>query len=158
MGVAVNGVTQQLTCRRSGGSTGVESVDLSTELRLDLPLGDAVYIVSTYALRSDEEDVGYDCSSSLPGSEALQDYLGVKRESVHMTDRLWTALCATNYEAIEAVEFCIVGRTVEQILSVTSVPVRWPRGQQSEDPGLPQTALIGNIMTGQYVVDVQGAL
>ncbi|KAM7206548.1 hypothetical protein V8F20_002674 [Naviculisporaceae sp. PSN 640] len=124
--------------------------DLSSEIRVQIPGGEATYFVSTYALRKDNEDDDKDYSLELPAD--LQLYLGVHWESEHMTDRLWTALCSTNYEAAEAVEFCVVGRCVEQILSVTSIPVRRPPG----DSGLPQRALINNIMTSQ-IVDVESA-
>jgi len=159
--VFVHGSPYRGTARvcRAGTQFEGRTVDLSDEFTVLLPPGESVYVVSRYALRNEEEDPASASSATMPSSDELQDYLGVSRESVHMTDRLWTALCATNYEAIEAVEFCIVGRTVEQILSVTSVPVRRPKGPLPgyEDPGLPQTALIGNIMTYQYV-DVQSAL
>ncbi len=161
IGLTENGVAQLLTPREtSNGSTDRRWIDLSSEHRVDIPIGDAAYLVSTYALRNDAEDSGSDCSATLPAD--LQDYLGVSRESVHMTDRLWTALCAANYEAVEAVEFCIVGRCVEQILGVTSIPVREPSNGYSEDgtprpPRLPERALIGNIMTSQHV-DVQSTL
>jgi len=156
IGVSVNG--EDLMLALSPTSTcSVEGrwVDLSSEHHIDLTVGEPNYIVSTYALRNDEEDSELDIDTALP--KDLLDYLGVSRESANMTDRLWTALCATNYEAAEAVEFCIVGRCVEQILGVTSVPVQHPSRPWSEHPGMPETALIGNIMTYQYV-DVQSML
>jgi len=154
MGVSVNG--QKL----APSPTPTPSVDgkwadLSSEHRINLAVGEPTYIVSRYALRNDEEDTERDVDSSLPTD--LLDYLGVSRESANMSDRLWTALCATNYEAVEAVEFCIVGRCVEQILGVTSVPVLPVSRSSSKKPGMPEIALIGNIMTYQYV-DVQSML
>lgn len=125
--------------------------DVSCEIRVQIPGGEATYFISTYALRKDSEDDDKECSLELPAD--LQHYLGVHWESEHMTDRLWTALCSTNYEAAEAVEFCVVGRCVEQILGVTSIPVRQPPA----DRGLPQRAMINNIMTSQ-IVDVESAL
>lgn len=125
--------------------------DLSTEVLVPLPTGEATYLVSTYALRKDGEDDDKDCSPELPPD--LECYLGVEWESENMTDRLWTALCSTNYEAAEAVEFCVVGRCVEQILSVTSIPVCPPPGYS----GPAQRAMINNIMTPQ-IADVESAL
>ncbi|KAK3350289.1 hypothetical protein B0T25DRAFT_458542 [Lasiosphaeria hispida] len=153
IGISVNSEDLMLTLSPSSPRS-VEGrwVDLSSEHHIDLAVGEPNYIVSTYALRNDEEDSELDLDTALP--EDLLGYLGVSRESANMTDRLWTALCATNYEAAEAVEFCIVGRCVEQILGVTSVPVQHPSRPRSEHPGMPETALIGNIMTYQYV-DVQ---
>ncbi|KAM7213096.1 hypothetical protein V8F06_011519 [Rhypophila decipiens] len=127
-----------------------QCADLSCELRVRLLNGEATYLVSTYALRTDKEDEVRNCSLELPPD--LESYLGVEWESENMTDRLWTALCSTNYEAAEAVEFCVVGRCVEQILGVTSIPVR----QHSSDSGPPQRALINNLMTNQ-IVDVESA-
>ncbi|KAK3326630.1 hypothetical protein B0H66DRAFT_551399 [Apodospora peruviana] len=153
IGLTENGVPRRLAPREttSDGSTKQQWIDLSCEDRIEIPVGDATYLVSSYALRNDaEEGDEADLSTSLPAD--LEDYLGVSRESLHMTDRLWTAMCAANYEAVEAVEFCIVGRCVEQILGVTSIPVRQPPG----GPLSPERALIGNIMTSQYV-DVQSA-
>jgi hypothetical protein len=154
IGVSVNGQQLTLPLDAAGSVEGKWAV-LSSEHRINLAVGESNYIVSTYALRNDEDDRGRDVDASLPTN--LMDYLGVSRESANMSDRLWTALCATNYEAVEAVEFCIVGRCVEQILGVTSVPVRRPSGSRSKSSGMPETALIGNIMTYQYV-DVQSML
>lgn len=152
IGASVNGEGLRLTPSQRNRSVEGRWTDLSSEHRIELAVGEANYIISTYALRNDDEDSGLEVDTSLPKS--LLDYLGVSRESVNMTDRLWTALCSTNYEAVEAVEFCIVGRCVEQILGVTSVPVQHPSRLRS---GMPETALIGNIMTYQYV-DVQSML
>jgi len=150
IGLSVSGEVQRLTDRQN--SVDGLCADLTTEYRVDLAVGEPISIISSYTLRNDEEDAERDLDTSLPAE--LLDYLGVSRESVNMTDRLWTALCATNYEAVEAVEFCIVGRCVEQILGVTAVPVRHPSKSSSGLYGMPETALIGNIMTYQYV-DVQ---
>jgi hypothetical protein len=101
----------------------------------------------------------------------LDDHLGISNSSVNMTDRLWTALCSTNYEASEAVEFCVVGRCVEQILCVGAIPFQRPAGsgassineEFSNEPRVKdlneafETALLCNIITPQYV-DVQSAL
>lgn len=154
IGLSVNGVAQQLNPPRCPSSATGRWADLSSEHRVEIPVGDSAVIVTKYALRNYEEDLVYDHDASLPRD--LLDYLGVSRESVNMSDRLWTALCAANYEAVEAVEFCIVGRCVEQILSVTSVPARQTTSTRTERSGMPETALIGNIMTYQYV-DVQSA-
>ena len=152
IGLTENGVARALTPRETPNGTPTQPwADLSSEVRVNIPVGEATYLVSTYALRNDDEDDDKDCSVELPAD--LTDYLGVSRESVNMTDRLWTALCAANYEAVDAVEFCIIGRCVEQILGVTSIPVRQPPGR----PRVVERALIGNIMTSQFV-DVQSAL
>ncbi|KAK0722602.1 hypothetical protein B0T26DRAFT_227793 [Lasiosphaeria miniovina] len=161
VGLTENGVPQRLTPRQiSDGSSEQQWIDLSSEHRVQIPAGEAAYLVSTYALRNDAEDDGRECSAELP--DVLLDYLGVSRDSVNMTDRLWTALCATNYEAVEAVEFCIVGRCVEQVLGVTSIPAWQPPLSNHSQEGreqpsrMPERALIANIMNFQYV-DVQSA-
>jgi hypothetical protein len=141
--------------------------DVSSMRRLELFIGDPIYIVSSYALRDadDERDTVHNASFA-----DLEGYLGVSNTSLNMTDRLWTALCSINYEASEAAEFCVVGRCVEQILGVTSIP--FPSHGLGESSALrhspaetaslePQeaseTALISNLMTRQHV-DVQSAL
>ncbi|KAK3370418.1 hypothetical protein B0H63DRAFT_403053 [Podospora didyma] len=160
IGLVENGVPQRVTLYATpDGSTAQPWIDLSSEHRVELSVGEAVYLISTYALRNDTEDDAATEDGSLP--KDLLDYLGISRGSVHMTDRLWTALCATNYEAVEAVEFCVVGRCVEQILNITSIPVRQPpRTSPANGPEklerMPESALIGNIMTGGFV-DVQSA-
>jgi hypothetical protein len=141
--------------------------DVSSMRRLELFIGDPIYIVSSYALRDadDERDTVHNASFA-----DLEGYLGISNTSLNMTDRLWTALCSTNYEASEALEFCVVGRCVEQILGVTSIPFPSPvlgvpsalRHSLAETASLePQevfeTALISNLMTPQHV-DVQSAL
>ncbi|KAK0744617.1 hypothetical protein B0T21DRAFT_280978 [Apiosordaria backusii] len=151
--ISVDGIPQVPAPLHShDAATKVEWVDLTSEHVVDIRVGDATYVVSTYALRADDEDAH---GTSLPAD--LADYLGVSRGSVNMFDRLWTSLCAANYEAIEAVEFCVVARCVEQILGVTSIPTLRP---QPTDTGLPdgfaERALIGNIMTFQFV-DVESA-
>ncbi|AEO64451.1 uncharacterized protein THITE_48161 [Thermothielavioides terrestris NRRL 8126] len=166
LGVQVHGAPQPLAARHmDGNASGISSrrrwIDLSSEYRVKIPFGDheGVCLVSSYALRAAAEDP--QALLTVPGSaplpDRLQDYLGVDRQSVNMTDRLWTALCSANYEAGEAVELCVVGRCVEQILGVTSIPLQKPR-QPSNQEGheLPELALIGNIMTFQYV-DVESA-
>ncbi|KAK4221059.1 hypothetical protein QBC38DRAFT_149395 [Podospora fimiseda] len=129
-----------------GKKQAVPWIDLSCEERVTISPGHATYLVSTYAFQHETID---SIPSELP--DDIRDYLGVDRDSLQMTDRLWTALCAANYEAVEAVEFCVVGRCVEQVLGVTSVPII-----QNQPQKFPQTALISNIMTSQYV-DVQAA-
>lgn len=142
-------------------------VDTSSIHRIDLSVGDPTYIVSTYALRNSNDEHHAVDEACFGG---LEDYLGIANTSVNMTDRLWTALCSTNYEASEAVEFCVVGRSVEQILCVSSIPFPAPlrrEGSSSEDfesrngsnetPGVFETALLCNIIASQYV-DVQSAL
>ncbi|KAK4465126.1 hypothetical protein QBC42DRAFT_26114 [Cladorrhinum samala] len=127
-------------------------VDLSCEETINLPVGDAVYLVLTYSIEDGATHPAgrHDLETRLLPDD-LQNYLGVAEDSPYMTDRLWTALCGPNYEAVEAVELCVVGKCVEQILGVTSVPLA-----PVDDTQYPQTALISNIMTSQYV-DVQSA-
>jgi hypothetical protein len=155
-----------LESRYTDGRLNTEA-DVSSIRRIELSIGDPIYIVSSYALRDadDERDAVNDASFA-----DLEDYLGVSNASLNMTDRLWTALCSTNYEASEAVEFCVVGRCVEQILGVTSIPFPSPglgvssalRHSPAETVSLePQevfeTALINNLITPQHV-DVQSTL
>jgi hypothetical protein len=135
--------------------------------KLELSIGEPVCIVSSYALRDADDERGTVDTASF---EDLENYLGVSNTSLNMTDRLWTALCSTNYEASEAVEFCVVGRCVEQILGVTSLPFLSPKvgdsssSRQSSDEMASldsqeafETALISNLVTSQHV-DVQSAL
>jgi hypothetical protein len=141
--------------------------DVSLIRRLELSIGDPIYIVSPCALRdaNDERDTVDNATFT-----DLEDYLGISNTSLNMTDRLWTALCSTNYEASEAEEFCVVGRCVEQILGVTSIPFPSSRAGHSstlkhspsdtaslESQEVFETALISNLMTPQHV-DVQSAL
>ncbi|KAH7407184.1 hypothetical protein BKA64DRAFT_666015 [Cadophora sp. MPI-SDFR-AT-0126] len=124
-------------------------VDISSMHEIELRDGESIIVVSTYALR------GIDKSS--PGLEMatftdLENYLGTCNTSVNMTDRLWTALCSANYEASEAVDVCVIGRGVEQILGVSSVPLPGVNGAKVSG----ETALICNVMTPQYV-DVQSS-
>lgn len=157
---------------------GVQLPDLSRTHDIDLRVGKPTVIVSTYALR-DNSTVYLTGRSELDGRDfsGIEDYLGISHTSLNMTDRLWTALCSTNYESSEAVEFCVVGRCVEQILCVSSIPV--PDGPQvdvsasnipsstageasaQDTPGDSKReapiALVRNIITSQYV-DVQSSL
>lgn len=143
-------------------------VNMSAMHRIELSIGDPTYIVSTYSLRNaDDENV----SLSLTDFVCLDDHLGISNTSVNMTDRLWTALCSANYEASEAVEFCVVGRCVEQILCVTAVSFQNPKRSTVSRPNEVlsretevqnqsktfETALLCNIITPQYV-DVQSVL
>lgn len=148
-------------------------VDISSFKSIELSDGDPTFIVAAYTLRNmDERAIGFD-GASLAN---LEDYLGISNDSVNMTDRLWTALCSTNYEASEAVECCVVGRCVEQILCVTSIPLPFltRRGVTSDnsqnispanqiedesqrDERKSEIALVCNIVTPQYV-DLQSAL
>lgn len=146
--------------------------DLSTTHDVDLYSGKPVFIVSTYSLRNGE-GIDYSKNSKLNGElfNDIGDYLGVSQNSLNMTDRLWTALCSNNYESNEAVEVCVVGRSVEQILGVTSIPTPYKTQVTGvldptplQDTGRIQdprneipVALVRNIMTSQYV-DVQSTL
>ncbi|KAK0666027.1 hypothetical protein QBC41DRAFT_157065 [Cercophora samala] len=155
MSFSINGTPQHLALRNPNNSTtNVEWVDMTSEHEVEIRVDEPTYVVSTYAVRADDEA---EHDSSLPTD--LANYLGVSRGSVNMTDRLWTSLCGANYEAIEAVEFCVVGRGVEQILGVTSIPTlalgSQPTSRSFSDE-LGERALIGNIMTCQFV-DVESA-
>jgi hypothetical protein len=175
----VNNLPQELgPSQSSRASQEVQVPDLSRSHDIDLCIGKPITIVSTYRLR-DCTSVNLHCLSELNGQyfEDIEDYLGISGTSLHMTDRLWTALCSTNYESSEAVEFCVVGRCVEQILCVSSVPVpddppvapsgsnipMSVAGETSTQDTLEDSkqevpiALIRNIMTSQYV-DVQSSL
>lgn len=176
----VNNLPQELgpVQPASHASQKVEVPDLSSTHDIGLYVGKSTIIVSTYALR-DNATNSQTGLSELAGKyfEDIENYLGTSATSLNMTDRLWTALCSTNYESSEAVEFCVVGRCVEQILCVSSVPV--PDNHQvtasTLNPTSPATgetasletpedvrneapvALVRNIMTSQYV-DVQSSL
>lgn len=147
-------------------------IDISVLHDVELLVGEPIVIVSSYALRNINDE-----SIEVSSLEDIDDYLGIRTTSVNMTDRLWTALCSTNYEANEALEFCVVGRCVEQILCVSYVPLPPseynlqrppdPHGLRIDDhlndttPETPRTefeaALVCNIMAPQHV-DVQSSL
>jgi hypothetical protein len=157
----------------------VQVPDLSRTHETELSVGKPTIIVSAYALREGA------LADNAGGSEQLgkffediEDYLGISNTSLNMTDRLWTALCSTNYESSEAVEFCVVGRCVEQILCVSTVPVpstaqegaasvHNPISLETTENTNQETAedctkeipiaLVRNIITSQYV-DVQSSL
>lgn len=154
MTFSVNGILQPPTfLNPCDTAADVEWVDMTSEVEVDIRVGEPTYVVSTYAIRTED---GVEHDPSLPAD--LADYLGVSRGSVNMTDRLFTSLCAANYEAIEAVEFCVIGRGVEQILGVTSIPTSSSHPTSpSFSHELGEKALIGNIMTCQFV-DVESAL
>jgi hypothetical protein len=171
MQLFVNGIQQNVSMPVHGLDgdelIGTE-VNTSSMHRIELSVGEPTYIISTYALRNSKEAHH---AISIDRFLDLQGHLGIANTSVNMTDRLWTALCSTNYEASEAVEFCVVGRCVEQILGVSSIPFATlpvsKRSSAYEDersqnaPEATQeafeTALLCNIITPQYV-DVQSAL
>ncbi|KAI0134260.1 hypothetical protein BJ170DRAFT_192465 [Xylariales sp. AK1849] len=166
MQVVINGSPQNLRPRRQPAiQDGAETIDMSSIHQVELSVGEPTYIVSALALREEN-----DLSNPIDGGhfEHVQDYLGVERASLNMTDRLWTALCSTNYEAGEAVEFSAVGRCVEQIIGVASIPFSRQSLMQSifnsqvgkvrDDAGgiVKEIALVQNIMAPQFV-DVQSA-
>lgn len=159
-------------------SQQAEIPDLSSTHDVNLYIGKPTIIVSTYAIRG-AATISDASFSGLHGTyfEDIENYLGISATSLNMTDRLWTALCSTNYESSEAVEFCVVGRCVEQILCVSSVPVPDDPRDTAFRPN-PTSATIGgtasmeteedvrnevpialvrNIITSQYV-DVQSSL
>ena len=143
-------------------------VNTTSMSRIELSFGDPIYVVSTYSLRESSDNGNAIVEACF---KDLSDHLGIANTSVNMTDRLWTALCSTNYEASEAVEFCVVARSVEQTLCVSSIPFSVPaRSEQNStcdeahsQNGLErnvkafETALLCNIITPQFV-DVQSAL
>ncbi|KAK0100648.1 hypothetical protein ONS95_007101 [Cadophora gregata] len=147
MHLFIDGIRQDISTPLHGPDhddiSGSE-VDASSVHEIELRFGEPVINVSTCSLR----DIGTS-SSGLEVSifTKLEDYLGISNTSIRMTDRLWTALCSANYEASEAVDVCVIGRGVEQILGVSSVPLEGANGSNSSD----ETALICNIMTPQYV-------
>ncbi|PBP23734.1 hypothetical protein BUE80_DR005413 [Diplocarpon rosae] len=132
-------------------------VDTSSTHQVELRDGEPVTIISTYSLRS--------LDSHAPGLRmgtfsGLEDYLGTSHTSVNMTDRLWTALCSTNYDDSEAIDVCVIGRCVEQILGVHGVPTRHrepgDEALYSASADADEVALLCNIMTPQFV-DVQSS-
>ncbi|PVH79529.1 hypothetical protein DL98DRAFT_655454 [Cadophora sp. DSE1049] len=137
MHLFIDGIRQDISAPLHGldhDEIGGTEVDTSSMHEIELRDGEPVVIVSTYALRSnDKNSTGLEMTTF----NDLEDHLGTCNTSIHMTDRLWTALCSANYEASEAVDVCVIGRGVEQI------------------QGFP-LALICNIMTPQYV-DVQSS-
>lgn len=153
--------------------TGTE-VDIASIRELELSAGEPIIIVSTYALKP-HVDQGTQMGVSIFAN--LEDHLGTCNTSVNMTDRLWTALCSPNYEANEAIDTCVIGRCVEQIIGVCSVPTLPRSAQGIDDPqpyldgrnitqkedgsspirDIEEVALLRNIITPQYV-DVQSSL
>lgn len=177
--LSVNGIRQKIAHSLQGIEIdeihGTE-VDISSIHRIEVSGSNPTFLVSTYGLRHSNSDAK---TAEKEDFLELDDYLGIRNKSVHMTDRLWTALCSSNYEASEAAEFCVVGRCIEQIVCVSAVPIPSPagiaspyknpldefslnpKGSQRGDISLEQdeiteTALLCNIMTPQYV-DVQCA-
>jgi hypothetical protein len=149
MQLFVDGEPRQLPERPSASDCA--DIDLSSVHTVELVRRQATVIVSTYALRA------YDDESETVGPahfDNLATHLGIDNESPYMTDRLWTALCSTNYASAEAVELSCVGRTVEQIMSIASVPFAERVGTRGD---VAERALVHNIITPQYV-DVQSAL
>lgn len=141
-------------------------MDISFYRKVHLQPGKPTIIVSTYTLRNESSNETILNSSAF---NKVDQYLGTAKDSIQMTDRLWTACLPPNYTAIHALEFCAIARCVEQILCVASVPIssevsqstpldtgpgnnelpsRLPSNVSGEDFG---TALIYNIMTAQYV-------
>jgi hypothetical protein len=95
-------------------------LDLSTTEQVELKSGGPTIIVSTYALRDIVDPQPLLTKESFTG---IEEHLGIPVRSTRMTDRLWTACLTTNYDAAEGVEFCAIGRSVEQILCVSSMPM-----------------------------------
>ena len=160
MQLFIDGVPRQLP--EAPSSNACTEIDLTSVHEVELIRHQATVIVSTYALR------GYDDDSETVEPRHFDDlanHLGIDNQSPNMTDRLWTALCSTNYDSPEAVELSCVGRTVEQIMSVASVPfaeavrdeVRGDAEGAGEVGEVAERALVHNIITPQYV-DVQSAL
>jgi hypothetical protein len=125
-----------------------DTVDFFAMHEVGLIRDEPTFIITTFALR---ESPSIEPLLTNESFHFIEDYLGVSPPSINMTDRLWTACLTTSYEAVEAVEFCIIARSVEQTLSVATIALD---AGPNRDAGL---ALIGNIMTGQYV-DLQSVL
>jgi hypothetical protein len=166
MKLVVNGVPQAFH-HEPTVQQGVETIDMSSIHQIDLSIGEPTYIVSTLALRDVNDTAN---TVNVKHFDALEDYLGIDRASLNMTDRLWTALCSNNYEPGEAIEFCAVGRCAEQIIGVASIPLGTGRpswtssGSNAEGGDHPsaadqvgEIALVQNIMAPQFV-DVQSVL
>lgn len=159
MRLFINGVPQDLA--PSATHLDVEEVngteiDLSSFHKIELSDNEPVFIVSTYALKHEDDKHEEAIAGHFSG---IEDHLGISNDSLNMTDRLWTALCSTNYEAYEAVEVCVIGRCVEQIISVAAIPFYVKSvGQQDAEHQreVLETALIHNIVNSQHV-DVQTA-
>ncbi|KUJ07864.1 uncharacterized protein LY89DRAFT_765921 [Mollisia scopiformis] len=158
MRLFINGVSQNLA--PSATHLDVEEVDgheidLTSHHKIELLDNEPVFIVSTYALKhvDDEEE---SCISGY--FSEIEDHLGISNTSVNMTDRLWTACCSTNYEAYEAVEICVIGRTIEQIISVAAIPFSDKSSQHRETQSrqVLEIALVDNVISSQHV-DVQSA-
>ncbi|KAH7357226.1 hypothetical protein BKA65DRAFT_524383 [Rhexocercosporidium sp. MPI-PUGE-AT-0058] len=153
MNLFIDGMRQDISAALHGLDhdevSGTE-VDISSTHEIELRDGEPVIIVSTYALRAIDADPA---GLSMATFTNLEEHLGTCNTSLNMTDRLWTALCSPNYEASEAVDFCVIGRGVEQILGVCSVPVPQPSRHPVDHD---EIALIRNIMTPQYI-DVQSS-
>lgn len=160
MRLYINGIPQYLA--PSATHLDVEEVsgseiNLSSLHKIEISDNEPVFIVSTYTLKHEDDEDETTIASHFSG---IEDYLGISNDSLNMTDRLWTALCSTNYEAYEAVEVCVIGRCVEQIISVAAIPFygRFAVQQDTENQHkVLETALIHNIINSQHV-DVQTAL
>ncbi|CZT10086.1 uncharacterized protein RCO7_03218 [Rhynchosporium graminicola] len=148
MHLFIDGVRQELHGPLHGLDydevSGTE-VDTSSVHGIEIRDGEPITIVSTCALRRvNSLSTGLDMATFTD----IEEYLGTSKTSINMTDRLYTALCSENYEASEAVDFCVIGRGVEQILGVCSVPLVSKPGVSERDM---ETALICNVMTPQYI-------
>lgn len=160
MRLFINGVSQDLAplaTHLDVEEVNGSEIDLSSFHNIELSDNEPVFIVSTYALKHEDDEDEAVIAGHFSG---IEDHLGISNDSLNMTDRLWTALCSTNYEAYEAVEVCVIGRCVEQIISVASIPfyVKSAGQQDAEHQReVLETALIHNIINSQHV-DVQTAL
>lgn len=161
MHLFIDGIRQDLSAPLHGvGHDEVSGTEVNTSSvhEIEFRDGEPVIIVSTYALQSlDSQSSGLDMATFTD----LEDHLGTCNTSVNMTDRLWTATCSTNYEASEAVDVCVVGRCVEHIIGVSSIPFQRRETQNkrasASHPEFEEIALLRNVMTPQYV-DVQSSL
>jgi hypothetical protein len=136
--LSVNGVKQRVADPLRGlhnDSVPGTEVDVSSTHRFELST-DPLFIVSSYALRNADDNCK---TADISDFSDLDDYLGIRNSSINMTDRLWTALCSSNYEENEGVESCVIGRCVEQILSVSAVPLISPMGD-SQTAFSPETS------------------
>lgn len=81
---------------------------MMSEVEVDVWVGEFIYVVLIYVICI-EDGVEYDFLFLVD----FVDYLGVSCGLVNMIDRFFISLCVVNYEVIEVVEFCVIGRGVE---------------------------------------------
>ncbi|KAL2064542.1 hypothetical protein VTL71DRAFT_3679 [Oculimacula yallundae] len=95
-------------------------VNMMTEASFRLWPGKITTLVGRISLRS-ETDPPFNVP--LPTSDELVEYLGASQTSENATDRVWANRIDMNAE-IDYDDFCFSAACLEQILGVTSVPMR----------------------------------